>query len=105
MGRPEGTAHIRAVLSVAPGECDLAVGAEGHGLYPAVVSPSGRDEGLARDRVPEPRRPVGTAGQDHLAVGAEGRGPARASTFEDKPDRLEGLDVPDAYRGLTARCE
>ena len=53
----------RAVLIVAAGHDQAAVGAEGDGLDPIAVGQR-RPQGLARRRVPEPGRPVLAAGQD-----------------------------------------
>ena len=73
MGWPVVASHSRAVLSSAPGQHGLAVGAERHGKDHALMR-QGWAEGLARRRVPQPRRLVMAPGQDGLAVGAERHG-------------------------------
>ena len=84
MGWPVAASQSRAVLSCAPGEHGLAVGAERHGLDRALMR-QGEAEGPARRRVPEPRRLVLAPGEHGLAVGAERHGHDRALMRQGRP--------------------
>ena len=63
--------HSRTVLSALTGYEPLPVGAERHAGHRAGVAVSGCADGLAGGGVPQPHRPVGAAGDEACAVGAE----------------------------------
>ncbi len=71
----------------------------------ALTSPpcgQGRSDGLAGGRVPEPRRLVGAAGDEDLAVGAIRHGKDRALMAQGLADGLTGGRVPEPRRAIIA---
>src|SRR5262249_55111644 len=86
----------------APCQDGLAVRAEGHARDSAMMA-EGFGRGPACGGVPEPRRPVGAAGEEGLAIGAERHAPDPGPMSEWPSESPAGGRVPEPRSAVPSR--